>query len=52
LPEGLLAQLEDTLVLRADRLDQARARVANVHELSADDLADRIVGRLVCDRLR
>jgi hypothetical protein len=52
LPEGLLAQLEDTVAVRSDRLDHARVWLAHVDEISADDLADRIVGRLVCDRLR
>jgi hypothetical protein len=52
LPEGLLAQLGDTMTVRLDRLARARALLAHVHELSSIDLADRIVGRLVCDRLR
>jgi hypothetical protein len=52
LPEGLLEQIERTIDVRPDRLDKARARLEHVDELSADELADRIIGRLVCDRLR
>jgi hypothetical protein len=52
LPDGLLAQLESTIDVRPDRLDRARARLEHGDELTADELADRIVGRLVCDRLR
>jgi hypothetical protein len=52
LPAGLLADLERAVDIRVDRLDAARARLAHVEDLSADELADRIVGRLVCDRLR
>jgi hypothetical protein len=52
LPAGLLDQLERTIDVRFERLDQARARLEHGSALSADELADRIVGRLVCDRLR
>ena len=52
LPAGLLEQLERTIDVRPDRLDQARARLEHGIDLPADELADRIVGRLVCDRLR
>jgi hypothetical protein len=52
LPAGLLADLERAIDVRVDRLDAARARLLHVDDLSADELADRIVGRLVCDRLR
>jgi hypothetical protein len=52
LPEGLLAELEQTIDVRPDRLDRARAQLEHLDELTADELADRIVGRLVCDRLR
>jgi hypothetical protein len=52
LPEGLLEALERTIDVRLDRLEGARARLEQGGELSADELADRIVGRLVCDRLR
>lgn len=39
-------------VIRADRLEEARQRLADGFHPTADDLADRMVGRLVCDRLR
>jgi hypothetical protein len=52
LPDGLLAELEQTIDIRPDRLDRAREHLAHLDELSASELADRIVGRLVCDRLR
>ena len=52
LPAGLLAQLEQTIDIRPDRLDRAREHLAHLDELTATELADRIVGRLVCDRLR
>jgi hypothetical protein len=52
LPAGLLEDLERAIDVRADRLDAARAWLCHVDDLSADELADRIVGRLVCDRLR
>jgi hypothetical protein len=52
LPAGLLEALERTVDVRWDRLEGARARLEHGDELTADELADRIVGRLVCDRLR
>ena len=52
LPDGLLAELEDAPVVRPDRCAEARDRIVHGEELSDDELADRIVGRLVCDRLR
>ena len=52
LPEGLMAGLEEDDSVRPDRLAEARARIAQGDEPSSDELADRIVGRLVCDRLR
>jgi hypothetical protein len=52
LPDGLLEALERTIDVRWDRLEGARARLEHGDELTADELADRIVGRLVCDRLR
>jgi hypothetical protein len=52
LPDGLLAELEQTIDIRPDRLDRAREHLAHLDELTATELADRIVGRLVCDRLR
>lgn len=52
LPAGLVEQIERTIDVRPDRLVEARARLELGLDLSPDELADRIVGRLVCDRLR
>ena len=52
LPAGLLAELEHTIDVRHERLAEARARIEHGDDLPAGELADRIVGRLVCDRLR
>jgi hypothetical protein len=52
LPAGLLEDLERAIDIRTDRLDAARARLRHVDDMTADELADHIVGRLVCDRLR
>jgi hypothetical protein len=52
LPDGLLERLERAPRVRPERLEEARERMAAGDEPSADDLADRMVGRLVCDRLR
>jgi hypothetical protein len=51
LPEGLLQGLEDGPWLRSDRLEEARDRLASGPAPTSDELANRIVGRLVCDRL-
>jgi hypothetical protein len=51
LPDGLLDDLGDSPAVRPERLAEARTRMAE-GELSSDELANRIVGRLVCDRLR
>lgn len=52
LPPGLLEALEDPATPRSDRLAEARDRLAQGASPSSDELAGRIVGRLVCDRLR
>jgi hypothetical protein len=52
LPDGLLADLEDEAPMRSDRLERARTLLADGNSPSDDELAGRIVGRLVCDRLR
>ena len=51
LPEGLLQDLEDAPSVRTDRLEEARDRLETGLAPSSDELANRIVGRLVCDRL-
>jgi hypothetical protein len=52
LPDGLLDGLTGVTPVRADRLAEALDRLEHGEPLSSDELADRIVGRLVCDRLR
>jgi hypothetical protein len=52
LPAGLVERLQQSSSVRPDRCEEARERMAAGDEPSADDLADRMVGRLVCDRLR
>ena len=51
-PEGLVERLAEAPAVRDDRLAEARERLETGERPSADDLAGRMVGRLVCDRLR
>ena len=51
-PTGLLELLRDTPALRLQAVADARMRLAGGVHPTADDLADRMVGRLVCDRIR
>ncbi|HVN50313.1 MAG TPA: hypothetical protein VMT43_02715 [Acidimicrobiales bacterium] len=51
-PEGLVERLAEAPAVRDDRLAEARERLETGDQPSADDLAGRMVGRLVCDRLR
>ena len=51
-PEGLLALLDSSPSVRLDRMVDAKMRLAGGRGPSDDDLARRLVGRLVCDRLR
>jgi hypothetical protein len=46
---GLLAELP---TLREDRTRAGRSRLADGTLPSADELAEKLVGRLICDRLR
>ena len=52
LPDGLMAGLAGVTPVRTERLAEALDRLEHGEPLSSDELADRIVGRLVCDRLR
>ena len=52
LPAGLVEKLRDSSTVRDDRLAEARERLERGDQPSAEDLAQRMVGRLVCDRLR
>jgi hypothetical protein len=51
LPAGLLDGLGAGPTLRPDRLEEARGRLETGVAPTDDELANRIVGRLVCDRL-
>lgn len=51
-PDGLVEFLAGSPGMRLERMVDARMRLESGVQPSADDLADRLVGRLVCDRLR
>jgi hypothetical protein len=51
LPDGLLDGLGAGPSLRPERLEEARDRLETGLAPTDDELASRIVGRLVCDRL-
>jgi len=52
LPDGLVEQLTHSSSIRDGRLDEVRRRLQSGEQPSAEALARRMVGRLVCDRLR
>ncbi len=52
LPAGLLERIEQAPDVRNERIAEAQARFAAGEQPDADTLAARMVGRLVCDRLR
>ena len=49
---GLLELLSRAPAMRLDRMVDARMRMVAGVQPTDDDLASRMVGRLVCDRLR
>jgi hypothetical protein len=51
LPDGLLDGLGSGPSLRPERLEEVRGRLATGLAPTDDELANRIVGRMVCDRL-
>lgn len=51
-PAGLVEQLTESPPIRSDRFEEARRRLETGEQPSAEDLAQHMVGRLVCDRLR
>jgi hypothetical protein len=51
-PEGLLDLLESSPPVRLDRMADAKMRLVGGRQPTDDDLARRLVGRMVCDRLR
>ena len=52
LPPGLLEGMARKPDVRPERVEAVRARLAEGAEPSAADIAHKLVGRLVCDRLR
>jgi hypothetical protein len=50
--EGLVQLLSNGSAVRLERMVDARMRLAAGMQPTDDDLASRMVGRLVCDRLR
>jgi hypothetical protein len=51
-PDGLVERLSGAPAMRGDRLAEARLRLETGDQPTAEALAQRMVGRLVCDRLR
>ncbi len=51
-PRGLVEQLVGDPAIRLDRLADVRTRLDTGEHPSDLDIAERLVGRLVCDRLR
>ena len=51
-PDGLVEALHQAPDVRSDRLDAVRQRLAQGEAPSDEELAGRMVGRIVCDRLR
>jgi hypothetical protein len=51
-PAAVVAYLSSLAPVRADRVAEVRRRLAEASPPSDDELAARMVGRLVCDRLR
>ncbi len=52
LPVGLVERLSGTPAIRHDRVEEARHHLETDGPPTAEALAQRMVGRLVCDRLR
>jgi hypothetical protein len=52
LPVGLVELLSGTPAIRDDRVEEARHHLETDAPPTAEALAQRMVGRLVCDRLR
>ena len=52
LPDGLVERLSGSPAIRDDRVEEARHHLETDAPPTAEALAQRMVGRLVCDRLR
>jgi hypothetical protein len=51
-PLGLVELLADAPAIRLERMADARMRMVAGDQPTDDDLAARLVGRMVCDRIR
>jgi hypothetical protein len=51
-PEVVAAVLSAVPAIRSDAVDRARRRLEAGEQPTDDELAEKVVGRLVCDRLR
>ena len=51
-PDGLVARPSRSPSIRDDRVEEARRQLETGAAPTAEALAQRMVGRLVCDRLR
>jgi hypothetical protein len=51
-PPAVALRLRQEPVLRVEHLERARRRLARGDTPSAEALAERMIGRLLCDRLR
>ncbi len=51
-PDDMVSRVNDLPAVRRDRAEMARDRLSGDQMPSAELLAEKLVGRLVCDRLR
>lgn len=51
-PADVFRRVDEVPEIRAERLEEARRRLDAGDQPTADALAQRMVGRFVCDRLR
>ena len=51
-PSGLVDELASAPAVRPERVAEVLHRLEDGLEPSADDVAGKLVGRLICDRLR
>ena len=52
MPDELVEVLAALPTIRRERTDDVRTRLADGTLPSADELAEKLIGRLICDRLR
>jgi hypothetical protein len=51
-PSDALDRVSNLPEIRQERVDEAIARLAAGSAPTSEELADRVIGRMVCDRLR